>query len=236
VGSEYERLSEAASWYESEQLDIDRALVRFRYHELSPHFVGSKCLELGPADGVMTELLRTHFKSLTVVDAAEHLLDLIPDGPEVSKVCALFEDFSPSERFDTIVADHVLEHVIDPGLILRRVRGWLTVDGVVLIGVPNAHSIHRLAAVKMGLLQSPWSLNDRDVAVGHRRVYDRELLRRQIQDAGFTIRHEGGVFLKPVSNSQIERTWTKDMVSAFAELGRELPELAAEIIAVCGLS
>ena len=43
----------------------------------------------------------------------------------------------------------------------------------------------------------------------------------------------GGVFLKPLTNSQIEKWWTEEMMDAFYELGKEYPEIAAEIYAVC---
>jgi len=47
---------------------------------------------------------------------------------------------------------HVLEHVDDPVAVLRLVKSWLKPGGRVLAAVPNARSIHRQAAVIMGLL------------------------------------------------------------------------------------
>jgi len=45
-------------------------------------------------------------------------------------------DFS-DKRFDIITLWHSLEHFIDPGAVLERVRQLLTDDGVLIIAVPN---------------------------------------------------------------------------------------------------
>ncbi|NBR68254.1 MAG: methyltransferase domain-containing protein, partial [Actinobacteria bacterium] len=47
---------------------------------------------------------------------------------------------------------HVLEHVLDPLDAVQRAYAWLRPGGMVLAAVPNARSLHRQAAVSMGLL------------------------------------------------------------------------------------
>lgn len=46
----------------------------------------------------------------------------------------------------------------------------------------------------------------------------------------------GGVFLKPLSNQQIEDHWSPQMIKGFYELGRDFPEFTADIYAVCTAS
>lgn len=231
--NEAERIARLAGWYAQEQLDFDKRLVGFRYRTLEPHLRGPRGLELGPADGQMTRFLLKHFDTLTVVEGSPELLKGIPDAPNLVKVHALFEEFEPDRRFDTVIMEHILEHVEQPTPLLRRAREWVAPDGRILVGVPNGHSIHRLVAVKMGLLKHPCQLNDRDVALGHRRVYTPGTLREDLQTAGLEILEMGGVFLKPVSNQQIQDHWTEAMVNAFYELGNDFPEHAAELYAVC---
>ena len=43
----------------------------------------------------------------------------------------------------------------------------------------------------------------------------------------------GGVFFKPLSNGQIQENWTEEMIQGFFELGKDFPEYAADIYAVC---
>ncbi len=230
---ELERVTTIAEWYHQDQLDFDRRLVRFRYRTLKPHLHGPQGLELGPADGQMTPLLLTDFERLTIVEGASQLLESIADAPNLVKVHSVFETYEPSTRFDTIVMEHILEHVDDPVALLRRAGGWLAEGGRILAGVPNGNSIHRLAAVKMGLLQEPCELNARDHSLGHRRVYTPSTFRADIESAGLQVLEQGGVYFKPLSNKQIEDHWTDAMIEGFYELGKDFPQFAAEIYAVC---
>jgi 2-polyprenyl-3-methyl-5-hydroxy-6-metoxy-1,4-benzoquinol methylase len=227
------RVEVLSDWYLHEQLDFDKRLIRFRYQTLKPHFRGPNGLELGPAEGEMTRYLVDDFARLTIVDGSAQLLARVADAPNLCKVHALVEEFEPRETFDTIILDHILEHVADPVQLLERVRRWSAADGRILLGVPNGHSIHRLVAVKMGLLGSPTELNERDHALGHRRVYTIETFRRDVEAAGLRILETGGVFFKPLSNQQIQDDWTEDMIQGFYELGKDFGEYSAELYAVC---
>jgi 2-polyprenyl-3-methyl-5-hydroxy-6-metoxy-1,4-benzoquinol methylase len=222
-----------SDWYLKEQLDFDKRLIRFRYQTLKPYLRGPDGLELGPAEGQMTQFLVHDFARLTVVEGSAELLARIPDAPNLFKVHSLFEEFESKHAFDTIILEHILEHVEHPVELLRRVKSWSAPDGRILLGVPNGHSIHRLVAVKMGLLASPTELNPRDHAQGHRRVYTSETFKRDIEAAGLRILESGGVFFKPLSNQQIQDHWTEDMIQGFYEIGKSFPEYAADLYAVC---
>lgn len=227
------RVESLSSWYLKEQLDFDKRLIRFRHQTLKPHMQGPKGLELGPAEGEMTQFLVEDFEHLTVVDGAGELLARIPEHKKLEKVHSLFEDYRPQQRFNTIVMEHILEHVDKPVALLEMAREWLAPKGKILIGVPNGHSIHRLVAVKMGLLAQPCELNPRDHMLGHRRVYTTETLKSDIHAAGLKLAEMGGVFFKPLSNQQIQDHWTEEMIQGFYELGKDFPEHAAELYAVC---
>ena len=235
MSNEHERVESLSDWYREEQLDFDRRLIRFRYETLKPHLIGPRGLELGPAEGEMTQFLINDFASLTLVEGASELLVQIPERQNLIKIHALFEEFTPNELFNSIIMEHILEHVDQPVALLQRVKSWIARKGNILIGVPNGNSIHRLVAVKMGLLGGPCELNDRDIALGHRRIYTPETLRNDIESAGLEIVKMGGVFFKPLSNQQIQDHWNEEMIRGFYELGREFPDNAAELYAVCKL-
>jgi 2-polyprenyl-3-methyl-5-hydroxy-6-metoxy-1,4-benzoquinol methylase len=232
---ESKRLGEISNWYMDNQLDFDRRLIGFRYQALKPFFQGPRGLELGPAEGCMTQLMIEDFEELTVVDASKELLDFIPDSQKLKKVKSLFEEFEPDRFYDSIIMEHILEHVLDPVELLKKVMRWLNPEpkGRLFIGVPNGHSIHRLAAVKMGLLKHPCELNSRDQALGHRRVYTPKTFKDHLEKAGLTIIHSGGVFFKPLSNKQIQDNWTEEMIQGFYKLGKDFSEHTAEIFSVC---
>ena len=193
-------------------------------------------LEIGPAEGVMTEILYPHFKDYTVVDGAKVFVENLKKRyPNIHGYATLFENFdSHGKKFHNIVIGHVLEHVENPVEILARCKELLPESGGgrIVAAVPNSNSIHRQAAVLMGLLQSEKQLNETDKINGHRRVYDMDTFQADFKKAGLKIIHSGGYWLKPLSNAQIERDWSREMIDAFLKLGEKYPDIAGEIYVV----
>ena len=228
-----QKVINSASFYNNSFCSFDYQLSDFNFRTLKPFFKGNIALELGPASGYMTKSLVNEFEQLHLVDGANELLKQIPDYKNVVKFNSFFEEFETKEKYDTIIMSHVLEHVKDPILILKKIYNWLAKDGIFLVSVPNAKSIHRLVAVEMGLLSNEYELNDRDHALGHYRVYDISILKEHIIKTGFRIVETGGIFLKPVSNAQIENNWTIEMIEGFYKLSSQFKENCAEIFVVC---
>jgi len=152
--------------------------------------------------------------------------------PSVKVYNSYFEVFKCEERFDNIVLGHVLEHVDDPVFVLKHINNFLKPGGLIFAAVPNARSIHRQAAVMMNILETEHSLNTLDLHHGHQRVFNPESFRDIFNKANISISVFGGYWLKPLSNSQIEKHWSKEMLSAFMDLGERYPDIAAEIYIV----
>jgi 2-polyprenyl-3-methyl-5-hydroxy-6-metoxy-1,4-benzoquinol methylase len=95
--------------------------------------------------------------------------------------------FAPGS-FDAAVCGDVLEHLREPGLFLRRVRGWLRPGGVLVASIPNArhHGVLRM------LLRGDWTyepagLLDRT----HLRFFTRGAILRLLEDSGFSLERLG---------------------------------------------
>ena len=220
----------ADSWYSK---GLNTATVEYCAEVFSRFFHGERCLELGPAEGVMTPFLAPAFPDLTLVEGAEAFCASLRERfPNAHVVQSLFEDFAPAHDFDTIVLGHVLEHVENPVEILRKAGEWLAPDGVLCCAVPNARSLHRQAAVILGMLESEHALNPTDLHHGHRRVYDPERFRADFLAAGLRIRFFGGYWIKPLSNAQMEGIWAPETIRAFMQLGERYPGIAAEIYVI----
>jgi trans-aconitate methyltransferase len=190
---------------------------------------GESVLEMGCGDGNTTRILLEDFDDVTVIDGSRSLADKVAaEFPDVTVVCELFERWQPARKYDTVVLNHTLEHVHDPVEVLRYAAGWLAVDGVICASVPSAGSLHRQAAVLMGLLPAENSLTPSDHRGGHRRVSTPGEFRSQFTQAGLEVDHSGGYWLKPLSNGQTDEWFTPEMIDAFMELGERYPELAAE--------
>ena len=94
---------------------------------ISPY---DRVLELGYGEGITLQYLAHLAGRYTVIEGAPSLAQVVrTKHPTVEVVESLFEDYSPTERFDKLLALHVFEHVDDPVKLGRRLREWLKPDG-----------------------------------------------------------------------------------------------------------
>ena len=100
---------------------------------------------------------------------------------------------------------------------------------------PNSRSLHRQAAVIMGLIDREEAMSEADIHHGHKRIYNPELFRQHFLMAGYKITMFGGYWLKPLSDKQLEESWSNDMLRAFMALGERYPDIAAEIYVIAEL-
>jgi len=208
---------------------VNSFVTRFGYEGLK-HYIHGQVLELGPAEGIMTEELVSDGYSPVLVEGSLTLANsLSKKFPSLKIVNELFETFETDEKFDCIIMGHVLEHVLNPLNILEKYSGMLREGGLIWASVPNADSIHRKAAVIMGILEDVHELNEADIRHGHRRVFSPNEFRSIFIGSGMKILEFGGYWLKPLSNSQIESTWTEEMIRAFCSLGKQFPDISGEM-------
>ncbi len=190
-------------------------------------------LELGPADGKITRMICDITNKITVVDASTTYLSRIQDFDEnIDSIVGLIEDVEIEKKFNLVLLMHVLEHVEDPIRILRRCKEWLTEDGLLVVTVPNANSFHRHLGVKMGLLDEVYQLNESDINVGHRRVYDWDSLEYDVVSSGLEVVQRQGIFFKLFNNSMMSKLEEEQLDGLF-ELGKKFPENCAEIMFIC---
>ena len=192
-------------------------------------------IEFGLGDGVLTHKLCEHFEHVTGVDGAQTTIDLLKAKLKHSNITlkkSYIENYNSDKKYDVIVMGHILEHLINPVMALKNIKCLMHDKSILYISVPNANSIHRLVATKMGLLERPESLNQRDLDLGHQVVFHPNNLKLTVEAAGLTINRFGGVMIKPLANSQISKDWSREMIDGFIALGDDLPELCGDIYVV----
>jgi SAM-dependent methyltransferase len=235
LDEERARLARIAPEYFTEQaMTIDRKQILMMVRRGLPHCRGPKVLEMSYNDRGWTDALLGRGFDLTVIEGARHNVEYARAkyGDRLKIVETLFEEYEPTERYDSVVMSCIIEHVIDPGLVLRRAASWLTERGVVILVVPNRLSLHRRVGLHCGLLGSMEELSEQDRAVGHRRLYTVESLAEEIAGAGLHTPGIEGVFLKPLSSAQMT-DWSDTLLNAFDTMSRELREYSGFLFAPC---
>ncbi|HOL87439.1 MAG TPA: class I SAM-dependent methyltransferase [Defluviitoga tunisiensis] len=190
-------------------------------------------MEIGLGDGIFTEMLANKFKKVYAIDGSYTILTKLKEKFRAYKniiyIQSYIENLNLEEQVDNIVMSHILEHLDSPVEALIKLRRFCHKDTIVYLSVPNAMSLHRQVAVKMGLLEKNNSLNDNDLRLGHKRVYSPDEFKSDVQKAGFHIIKFGGSMIKPLTNKQIEDNWSDQMIQGFIELGNDYPELCGDI-------
>lgn len=198
-------------------------------------------LELGCFQGDFTRRLQAHFDDITCVEASGKALRVAQQklGSHIHYINAPFESAALPRCYDNILLTHVLEHLDDPILVLKRVRNeWLTDSGRLFLACPNANAPSRQIAVKMGLIPHNAAVTPAEVLHGHRRTYALDTLERDARAAGLRVVHRSGIFFKALANFQWDKLLQTDIISkeyleGCYQLGHHYPELCSSIFLVC---
>ncbi len=223
------------------QFDYD-VMHPFMIESFHPFFQPGSALELGCFEGRFTQRISTLFESTTCVEASGEALAVAKStlGEKVQFKQGTFEDIELPHRYQNIFLTHVMEHLSDPTLVLRRInREWLDDNGRVFIACPNADAPSRQIAVKMGIIDHNTAVTEGEKAHGHQITYRFDTLERDARSAGLRILHRGGIFFKALANFQWDRLLATDIISkeylqACFEFGQQHPELCSSIYLVCG--
>ena len=202
----------------------------------TPFIKGGRALELGCEIGYMSQRIAALVDNLDIVDGSEQFINEAKKRNIVNAnyYCSLFEDFEPEPIYEYVFASHILEHLIDVPRVLRMVKSSLKSGGYFFVAVPNAQAVSRQLARHMGLLDSLYDLTPNDIRGGHRRVYDRVTLTRDIETAGFDIVSQGGLLFKPFADFQMDKLIdieliAKPQIEGLLKLGHEYPDMCGVI-------
>jgi SAM-dependent methyltransferase len=213
----------------------------YMIRSFEPFFNKGSLLELGSFKGDFTKRFLPYFDDITCVEASDVAIEDARKklGNKVNFVNSLFEKATLPKRYDNIVLTHVLEHLDDPVLVLKRINGeWLAEGGRFFLVCPNANAPSRQIAVKMGLITHNTAVTPAEAEHGHRCTYTLDTLERDAVAAGLTVVHRSGIFFKALANFQWDRLLKTDIISpeyleGCYELGQQYPDLCSSIFLMC---
>lgn len=146
-----------------------------------------RVLEIGSATGVMLKLLvKLGWDGLGIEPSGSYM-EAKKKGLRVLN--CKFEDIKlPQDYFDLVVLNHTLEHMNNPGQVLKKINDLLKKRGIVFIDVPNFGSLSSKVLGK----KWPYLL-----PLEHKFQFTKESLTKLLNNAGFNILHwesRSGIF------------------------------------------
>ena len=212
----------------------ERFMTRGTIELASPICKGKDVLQMGLGNGMIAKYLDKIVLKQTIIEGSSKILEKFSfKSNKTDFINTFFENYKSENKYDVILANHVLEHVDSPSKVLNYIKLFLKDEGKVFITVPNANSLHRLIGVEMGLLSNKYQLNSSDIKAGHQRVYDFKSLKDDIKKAGLRIRDSGGYNLKMVSLSQM-KDWPQQLLDAVFTISQSMPkEICSNLWVIC---
>jgi len=192
-------------------------------------------LELGLGHGHTTNLLSGNFSRHLVLDGSAKVIKNFREkypSCDVEIRETYFENFNSDEKFDVILLGFILEHVDDPVAIMSRFNQFLSPQGRIFLTVPNAECMNRRLGNLAGILDDVKTLSANDHLLGHKRFYTVDTLKHDIKTAGYNVDRLEGIYLKPLTTSQmISLELSKEILDSLCLLGVDYPELSCGLLA-----
>lgn len=146
-----------------------------------------KILDVGCAEGLLSgevkEKLHAEVWGIEVVESVAKKAELVLD----KVLCMGVEEaipLLPDNYFDTIVFADVLEHLVNPEDVLKKMGAKLKDDGEIIISLPN---IGHWSTI-LNLLQGEWEYQDAGILDRtHLRFFTRSSIYRMIEKAGYRV-------------------------------------------------
>jgi 2-polyprenyl-3-methyl-5-hydroxy-6-metoxy-1,4-benzoquinol methylase len=170
--------------------------------------VGKRVLELGSGPGSVTRLLKENQCRVTALEIDLQAIEIVSQYCEKVYSCDLNDPawpdiLSESDKFETIVATDVLEHLYDPWITLKKLQPLLAGDGCVVISLPHAGHNAVIACLLNGDFEyQPRGLLDKT----HIRFFALKNIQRLFNDAGYKI-IEADFVVKTPTQTEFAQNW-----------------------------
>lgn len=108
---------------------------------------GQRVLDIGASSGEFVYVMARHGFQASGIEPNQAYADFARRSYGVAVSTGGFEEAALGEAsLDLVTMNHVLEHVADPWVALRRIHGWLAEDGLLFLEVPNLSATRKQAA------------------------------------------------------------------------------------------
>jgi 2-polyprenyl-3-methyl-5-hydroxy-6-metoxy-1,4-benzoquinol methylase len=136
ISAFYSKAGKYDAWLEEERArDV---LWKRRLKKLLRHRPKGTLLDIGTGYGQFLHHAKLFFSEVTGTEVSGSAVALAKEKYGLDLLAGQVEELHlPPQSFDTITLFHVLEHVPDPGKLVRQCHAMLRPQGMVIIAVPN---------------------------------------------------------------------------------------------------
>lgn len=174
---------------------------------LLPHLQEDmKILDIGGGDGSCWDTVESRY-TVDLLDFDKNLADKSSYYRNIFIADIHDDDIGcRCSKYDVVCLMGILEHVDDPISLLQSAGGCAS---TIFITVPNAESFHRYLGVQLGYIDNIHDLGPQDIQIGHKRVYDKDMLYKNIIDSkiNFTIKDFGTSSFKVGTSSFMDNSF-----------------------------
>ncbi len=155
------------------------------------------------------------------------------------------EDINTMHHFeksqDLVIISALLHEVKNSNRILESAIKLGDNKTKYIFTVPNAYSIHRQLAERLGIINSIYQLSKQQNSLQQKKVYCMESLNKELQENGFMVEKIKTIILKPFTHDQMQKILdknilTKEQIYAFSQMNDIFPNAGSEILAVATLN
>jgi len=140
------------------------------------------------------------------------------------------------ENYDFIILSSLLHEVPDPNRILQIIHKICNSNTIVHINVPNVYSVHNLLGYEIGVIKNLFEESETGKRFKRHTRFDMKLLKNMLENNGYKILESGSYFIKPFTNTQMEKLLKKkiikiEIIEGLEKIIKYFPNFGAEIYA-----
>ncbi len=137
-----------------------------------------RMLEIGSSVGNLLQVFKSKGWQVEGIEPSKKAVEIANKNNLPSKVATIESAKLSPSHYDLVVLSQTLEHLEDPKLALKKIKGILKKDGLILIGVPNFSSISRK------VFKSRWPFIIPDEHLWH---FSPKSISRLLESCGFEV-------------------------------------------------
>lgn len=162
-----------------------------------------RVLDIGCATGHVDEFLQRNGCTVVGIERDEEFAEQAAASCESVIVGDVERDDLLNRvegKFDAIVLGDVLEHLLEPKELLKKLKGFIKPDGFIVVSLPNV----AFWAVRKNLLFGRFEYSDRGVLdAAHLRFYTLRTAKNLILESGYDVDYVGYRFYFPLSGRKL---------------------------------